>query len=125
MNSATQKERLFECNGKVNFTVYADFNCPFCYALNERMFAKGQDHWIDFRLIQHAPEIHNERGNLELLSELTTEVAEVRRRLPSTEINIPMFRPSSAAATSLVKAIVAALLDGAPPKSVSVLPSMS
>lgn len=105
MNSATQKERLFECFGEVYFTVYADFKCPFCYALNERIFAMNLEHWIDFRLIQRAPEIQNQRGSLELLSELTTEVAEVRRRLPSTEINIPMFRPSSAAASSLVYAV--------------------
>lgn len=105
MNSATQKARLFECFGKVSFTVYADFKCPFCYALNERIFAMNLEHWIDFRLIQQVPEIPDERGSLELLSELTIEVAEVRRRLPSTEINIPMFRPSSAAASSLVYAI--------------------
>ena len=105
MNSATQKARLFEYFGEVSFTVYADFQCPFCYALNERIFAMNLDHWIDFRLIQQVPEIPDERGSLELLGELTIEVAEVRRRLPSTEINIPMFRPSSAAASSLVYAI--------------------
>ena len=105
MNTATQKERLFECFGKVHFTVYADFKCPFCYALNEHTFAMNLEHWIDFRLVQRAPEIYKQRGSFELLSELTTEVAEVRRRLPSTEINIPMFRPSSAAASSLVYAV--------------------
>ena len=105
MNNATQKERLFECFGEVYFTVYADFKCPFCYALNERIFALNLEHWVDFRLIQRVPEIHNQRGSLQLLSELTTEVAEVRRRLPSTEINVPVFRPSSAAAASLVYAI--------------------
>ena len=62
----------------------------------------NQDRWTDFRMIQQAPGIQSERGNLELLSELTAEVAEVRRRLPSTEINVPMYRPSSAAASSLV-----------------------
>ena len=105
MYSVTQKELLSECFGTVNFTVYADFNCPFCYALNERIFAMDLDHTVDFRLIQHAPETHSKRGSLELLSELTIEVAEVRRRLPATEINIPTLRPNSAAATSLVYAI--------------------
>jgi diguanylate cyclase (GGDEF)-like protein len=102
LNSATQKQRLIECYGQVSFTVYADFNCPFSYALNERIFAMSQERWTDFRMIQHAPGIQNQRGNLELLSELTAEVAEVRRRLPSTEINVPMYRPSSAAASSLL-----------------------
>lgn len=101
MNSATQKERLHECFGTVDFTVYADFNCPFCYALHERLFALGLEHQVDFRLIQHLPEIQGGKIDLEMLSALTAEVAEVRRRAPSTEINLPMFRPNTAAPTAL------------------------
>jgi diguanylate cyclase (GGDEF)-like protein len=105
MYSVTQKERLFECSGAVSFTVYADFNCPFCYALNERLFAMNLEHQVDFRMIQQTPDIHSGRITLELLGELTAEVAEVRYRAPSTEINVPMFRPNSAAASALVYTI--------------------
>jgi diguanylate cyclase (GGDEF)-like protein len=105
MYSVTQKERLFECSGAVSFTVYADFNCPFCYALNERLFAMNLEHQVDFRMIQRTPDIQRGRITLELLGELTAEVAEVRYRSPSTEINVPMFRPSSAAASTLVYTI--------------------
>ena len=105
MYSVTQKERLYECSGAVSFTVYADFNCPFCYALNERLFAMNLEHQVDFRMIQQTPDVHSGPITLELLGELMAEVAEVRYRTPSTEINVPMFRPSSAAASALVYTI--------------------
>lgn len=105
MSHTTQKERLFECFGAVSFTVYADFSCPFCYSLNERLFALNLEHRVDFRMIREASGKHIEKDSLELLSELTTEVAEVRRRAPSIEINVPMLRPGSAAAAALVYAI--------------------
>jgi len=105
MYDATQKNRLFECFDAIDFTVYGDFNCPFSYALNERLFALNLEYRVDFRLVQHAAEVHSEQVNLEVLSALTTEVAEVRRRAPSTEINVPMFRPCSAAASALVYTI--------------------
>jgi len=105
MYDATQKNRLFECFDSVDFTVYGDFNCPFSYALNERLFALNLEYRVDFRMVQHAADVHSEQVNLEVLSALTTEVAEVRRRAPSTEINVPMFRPCSAAAAALVYTI--------------------
>ena len=102
MTDSTHKEWLHEYFDALDFTVYADFNCPFCYALNERLFALGLENRVDFRLIQHKPEANRENIDLTVLSELTTEVAEVRRRLPSVEINIPMFRPNTAPPTALV-----------------------
>ncbi len=88
-----------ECG--VSFTVYADFNCPFCYALNERLHAAGLDDRVEFRTIQHAPTISSSHAGLEIISDLTNEVADVRRRAPSTRINVPMFRPNTEAASAL------------------------
>ncbi len=105
MISATQKERLYESFGAVYFTVYADFNCPFSYALSERLHLSGLEQQVDFRMIQREPQLRCGQIDLELLAELTSEVAEVRRRAPSTEINVPMFRPGSAAASALVYAV--------------------
>ncbi len=85
----------------VRFTVYADFNCPFCYALNERLHAAGLGEQVEFRTIQHAPEISSSHAGLEIISDLTNEVADVRRRAPSTTINVPMFRPNTDAASAL------------------------
>ncbi len=105
MHGATQTEGLFGDLDATRFTVYADFNCPFSYALNEHMFALGLEHQVDFRVIQHAPDAASDRINLELIGTLTAEVAEVRRRSPSTEINIPTTRPNSAPAAALLYAI--------------------
>ncbi len=88
-----------------SFTVYADFNCPFCYALNERLHAMKLDRAVDFRPIQHAPGISSNQSSIEILSELTREVAEVRRRAPSARINLPLFRPDSGPASALVHAV--------------------
>ena len=102
MNSTSQKDWLYECFDAVDFTIYADFNCPFSYALNERLFAFGLENRVDFRLIQHKPEADRDKIDLTILSELTTEVAEVRRRMPSIKINPPMFRPNTAPPIALI-----------------------
>ncbi len=90
---------------EIKFTVYADFNCPFCYALNERLLVLELAERIDFRAIQHAPSVSSKQASFEVLSELAREVAEVRRRAPSTTINLPMFRPNSGPAAALVAAV--------------------
>ena len=91
--------------GAGQLTIYADFNCPFCYALNERIHAMNLQTKVEYRNVQHATSISRNLPDFELLSELTTEVAEVRRRAPSTRINVPLIRPGTAAATTLISAI--------------------
>ena len=85
-----------------SFVVYADFNCPFCYALNERLIALQIDDRVSFRNVQHSPQISSSQTGFETLSNLSSEVAEVCRRAPSTRINIPLFRPNSGPASTLV-----------------------
>ncbi len=89
-------------SGVGNLTIYADFNCPFCYALNERLHAMDLEDQVEYRGIQHAPSISSKQAGFKVLSELVNEVAEVRRRAPSAHINVPLFRPNSAAASMLV-----------------------
>ncbi len=101
-NNTTQRERLYNYFDAVDFTVYADFNCPFSYVLNERIFALNLEYRVDFRLVQHLPDTKSDQVTIETLSALTAEVAEVRRRAPSAEISVPMFRPNSAPASALV-----------------------
>ena len=103
-NASLTGEQLDE-NGAGRFIVYADFNCPFCYALNERLHTMNLDHRVEFRAIQHAPTISSSQVGFEIIGELTNEIAELRRRAPSIQINVPMFRPNSAAASALVNAV--------------------
>lgn len=63
------------------------------------------EYQVDFRTIQHAPSANSRQTGFEVLSQLTAEVAEVRRRAPSTHINLPMFRPGSANALKLIAAV--------------------
>jgi diguanylate cyclase (GGDEF)-like protein len=85
--------------------VYADFNCPFCYALNERLHAMDLDDRVEFRSVEHAPEASSAHSGLKVLTELTREVAEARRRAPSIEIAVPLFRPNSVAAAVLLDVV--------------------
>lgn len=84
------------------FHVYADINCPFCYALNERIFKQGLSIYAEWRPIQHSPTVSSGRCTFDSLCELTSEVSEVRRRSPSTEIAIPPVRPNSAIASEYI-----------------------
>jgi len=88
--------------GDSDFVVYADFNCPFCYALNERLHEMGLDDRVDFRSVQHAPAANSDDDSLDTLIRLTREVAELRRRAPSIRVTVPLFQPGSALAARLL-----------------------
>ena len=99
-NASYSGEYMIEAE-EDSFVVYADFNCPFCYALHERIIALDLLDRVSFRNVQHAPQVSSSQVGFETLSKISSEVAEVSRRAPSTRINIPMFIPNSAAASLL------------------------
>jgi diguanylate cyclase (GGDEF)-like protein len=101
MENAPQMGEDQGCLGVGNFIVYADFNCPFCYALDERLHALGLGERVDYRCVRHTPSASSDQTGLEVLIELTREVAEVRRRSPSIEIAVPVFRPGTAPASAV------------------------
>jgi diguanylate cyclase (GGDEF)-like protein len=102
MENAPQIGKSQGCLGAGNFIVYADFNCPFCYALNERLHAMGLGERVDFRSVQHLSSATSDNAGLKALIDLTREVADVRRRAPSIEIAVPLFRPNSGPASVLL-----------------------
>jgi len=104
MDNAPQTGEQLDENGAGNFIVYADFNCPFCYALNERLHALNLDRRVEFRTIQRARKAGSQ-DEFEAFRELTREVADLRRRAPSIHINLPPWRPNSATASALVNAV--------------------
>ncbi|MGD8348057.1 MAG: diguanylate cyclase [Gammaproteobacteria bacterium] len=105
MGDVSRAGEQLDRDGAGKFTVYADFNCPFCYALSERMHAMDIEQQVDFRCIEHAPATRSEDTGFDALSKLVGEVAELRRRAPSIQINIPLFRPNTAAASALANAV--------------------
>ena len=105
MGNATLTGKQLDDPGVSRFIIYADFNCPFCYALNERLHEMNLEERAEFRMVQHAPSTSSSQVSFAVLSSLCSEVAEVRRRAPSTLINVPMFRPNSGPASLLVNAV--------------------
>jgi len=86
---------------------YGDLNCPFCYALEERLTRRDVDIHIEWRLVEHAPELPVlEADSTEAEQrELTDELAALLTRAPDVPISKPPFRPASGPA---IRAVLAA-----------------
>lgn len=78
-------------------TLYSDFNCPFCYALHERLHELDVMDRIEWRGVQHAPHLPVPMvtwgGHLGV--ELKQEVEMVRRLAPELPITVPMGKPNT------------------------------
>lgn len=86
--------------------LYSDFNCPFCYAMNERLKAAGLDAPVEWRGVQHAPELPipmTVAGAL-LASEQRREVHAIQRLAPEIPIALPGGKPNTEAAILTVTA---------------------
>jgi diguanylate cyclase (GGDEF)-like protein len=87
-------------NKSIHF--YSDFNCPFCYALNERMIILGDPVSIQWRGIEHMPGASSQNDSWEEQSMIVNEVSVIRKRAPEIPFTTPSFRPSTRAANLLV-----------------------
>ncbi len=79
------------------YILYSDFNCPFCYALHERLHDVGVIDRCEWRGVQHAPQLPRPMkpwsGSLE--AELRHEVAMVQRLSPMLPIALPSGKPNT------------------------------
>jgi predicted DsbA family dithiol-disulfide isomerase len=93
--------------------LYSDFNCPFCYALNERTHAAGVADRVQWRGVQHAPQLKIPMvpADPSLSAELQEEVRAIRQWAPEIAIEIPPGKPNTGPASA---AVAAALLANAP-----------
>jgi len=82
--------------------VYADLNCPFCFALHERLISENHINNVEWRCIEHAPDIRFDINDYLMQSELSEEVTKVRVLAPEVTIMIPRARPNTSEATKLV-----------------------
>ncbi|HMS84940.1 MAG TPA: DsbA family protein [Nitrospira sp.] len=77
--------------------LYSDFNCPFCYALHERLQEMGLLEQCEWRGVQHAPHLPKPmrpwQGSLE--AELKHEVSVVQRLSPNLSIVLPSGKPNT------------------------------
>jgi predicted DsbA family dithiol-disulfide isomerase len=88
--------------------VYSDFNCPFCYAMHERLHECGVFDLVEWRGVQHAPQlpIPMARWNGPLLDELRHEVAMVGRLAPTLPIVVPESKPNTGPAIQLAAKVL-------------------
>ncbi|MEO6697524.1 MAG: DsbA family protein [Gammaproteobacteria bacterium] len=88
--------------------LYSDFNCPFCYALNERIHAAGVAEQVQWRGVQHAPQLPIPMAPADpyLRAELQDEVSAIRRLAPEMAIEIPRGKPNTGAVIAAVAAAV-------------------
>lgn len=79
------------------FFLYSDFNCPFCYALHERLHELNLLDRCEWRGVQHAPHLPRPmklwQGSLG--AELKHEVAVVQRLAPGLPISLPGGKPNT------------------------------
>ena len=77
--------------------LYSDFNCPFCYALHERLHDLQFIDRCEWRGVQHAPQLPRPmkpwQGSLG--AELRHEVAVVQRLAPGLPIALPPGKPNT------------------------------
>ena len=87
------------------FVVYGDLNCPFCFALHERLFAWNLLDRIEWRLIVHAPDLEGSSFSMEDQSLLANEVFSIHHRAPDVPVTLPKIRPGSETATRLMETL--------------------
>lgn len=90
------------------FTLFSDFNCPFCYALHERLH---ELHLLDscaWQGVQHAPHLPIPMrpwvGSLGV--ELRHEVSVVHRISPDLPLKLPLGKPNTANAIACAAGIL-------------------
>lgn len=85
------------------YLLYSDFNCPFCYALHERLHDMKLIDSCQWRGVQHAPHLPRPMkpwsGSLE--AELRHEAAVVQRLAPGLPIALPAGKPNTGPAIAL------------------------
>ena len=81
----------------MNCRLFSDFNCPFCYAMHERLHALGLMEQVSWHGVQHAPHLPIPMAiwSGHLAMELKQEIEMVRRLAPELPIALPPGKPNS------------------------------
>ena len=85
--------------------VYADLNCPYCYALNEHLVQLGKADAVDWRPIEHAPDLQAASFADSDKQELLHEVTDAQSRASNITLKLPTIRPNSRTASALLAKI--------------------
>jgi predicted DsbA family dithiol-disulfide isomerase len=79
------------------FLLYSDFNCPFCYALHERLYDLDLLNRCTWHGVQHAPHLPRPMKPWQgaLGAELRHEVSVVQQLAPALPIVLPPGKPNT------------------------------
>lgn len=88
--------------------LYSDFNCPFCYAMHERLHEMNLLNRCEWRGVQHAPHLSTPmaRWSGTLGAELRHEVTLVQRLAPGLAISLPPGKPNTRRAIELAASLL-------------------
>lgn len=88
--------------------LYSDFNCPFCYAMHERLYEMDLLDRCAWRGVQHAPHLPKSmaRWSGSLAAELRHEVTVVQRIAPGLLISLPPGKPKTGLAIEWAAALL-------------------
>lgn len=91
-----------------NYLLYSDFNCPFCYALHERLHELQFIERCEWRGVQHAPHLPRPMKVWQGSSsaELRQEVALVQRLAPGLPLALPSGKPNTGPAIALAASLL-------------------
>ena len=84
-----------------SFIAYVDFNCPYCFALHERIQRWDLGDKVTWCMIEHSSHILDGPFDLHQEQLLSTEVVEVHHRAPDVKLMLPSQRCRSTFATRL------------------------
>ena len=87
--------------------LYSDFNCPFCYALHERLYEENVLERCEWRGVQHASHLPRPMKPWQgmLGAELRHEVTVVQRLAPGLPIALPPGKPNTRLAIEFAMAL--------------------
>jgi diguanylate cyclase (GGDEF)-like protein len=84
------------------YRAFIDLNCPYCYAMFERVARWGLGDQIEWCMVEHDAHVLDGPFDLNQEELLTTEVFEVHHRAPDVDLKLPPDRCNSTMATWLV-----------------------
>jgi len=87
------------------YQAYIDLNCPYCYALFERLCRWNLAEQVEWRMVEHASHVLEGVFDLDQEQLLSNEVFEVHHRAPDIDLNLPRDRCQSTLATYLLAVV--------------------
>jgi diguanylate cyclase (GGDEF)-like protein len=84
------------------YVAFIDLNCPYCFAIHERVTRWGLAEKLEWCMVEHASHVLDGPFDLHQEELLSTEVFEVHHRAPDVELLLPPQRCRSTTATRLI-----------------------